>query len=215
MNQGALSGFMSGFYRFGDYFILLLYLNFLWVCFTLLGGIIFGWAPSTAAMFSVLRQRIMENDREVFRKFWETYRQEFLRTNGLGLVLLLVATMIYSNILFFQVESALVFVIVRYLMITLMILSGIMALYIFPLIVHYETSLYHHIKNALLMTVYQPIRTIFTVGACVIVSQLLFVFPILIPFFGVSLFGLVIMWTTYYTFRRIERKQMELQESEV
>ncbi|WP_416151630.1 YesL family protein [Salipaludibacillus sp. HK11] len=214
MKQSALASFYSGFHRFGDYFILLLYLNFLWICFTLLGGILFGWAPSTAAVLTVLRQKIMGNDNPTFPIFWKAYRQEFLRTNGLGLILLLTGYILFVNIQFFEVEVAWIFVSIRYLMIAIMILFGIMVLYIFPLIVHYETSLFRQIKNALFMTIYKPIRTIYTVGSCVIVSQLLFAFPIFIPFLGVSLFALVIMWTTYFTFRNIEEKQEEFEKAE-
>ncbi|MFA9557879.1 YesL family protein [Evansella sp. AB-rgal1] len=215
MNHGSLDGFMGGFYKFGEYFILLVYLNLLWICFTILGGVIFGWAPSTTAVFSVLREKIMGKDPSVIKTFWGTYRQEFFRTNGLGLIILFVAYMLYVNIQFFQVETAWLFVAVRYLMIAIMIISGIMLIYIFPLIVHYETSLYRHIKNSLLMAIFKPIRTLFTIIACVVVSQLFFTFPVFIILFGVSLFALVIMWTTYYTFKMTEQKQEELTSQEV
>ncbi|MDQ0257351.1 putative membrane protein YesL [Evansella vedderi] len=214
MNQGTMSGFMNGFYRYGEYFILLLYLNLLWLCFTLLGGIVFGWAPSTTAMFAVLRQWIKGEEGPVFTTFWKTYRQEFLRSNGLGIMIVVMAYVLYVNLQFFYVETTWLFVAVRFMMIAIMITSSVMLLYIFPLMVHYEASLFRLIKNAWIMVILKPFRTLFTVGACVIVTQILFVFPILIIFLGVSLTGLVIMWTTHFTFRSIEQKQKELQEQE-
>ncbi|MCK0473590.1 YesL family protein [Halalkalibacter sp. APA_J-10(15)] len=211
MNQGSMSGFITYFYRFGDYFMVLLYVNLLWICFTLLGGIIFGWAPSTTAMFAVLRKRIMEKNEPIFSEFWKVYRQEFLRTNGLGFIALVVAYILAVNIQYFAVETAWLFVAVRYMIIAIMIITAIMLLYVFPLLVHYETTLYNHIKNSLFLTIYQPIRTVVTVGLCLLVVQILAIFPVFIPFFGVSLFAFVVMWTTYYTFRHVERRQKEIQ----
>ncbi|GAF66697.1 YesL family protein [Alkalihalobacillus trypoxylicola] len=214
MNQGLISGFIIAFYKFGEYFVLLLYLNFLWICFTLLGGVVFGWAPSTVAVLGVLREKLMDRDPKVFSKFWQTYKQEFLKANGFGILLLIAAYMLFVNIRFFSVESAFIFVFVRYAMIAIMVLVGLMTLYVFPLMVQYETKLLRHIQNAMFMVVYKPIRTIFTVIACVVVSQILYIFPIFIPFFGISLFALVIMWTTYYTFLQVEKKQQAILELE-
>lgn len=214
MKQNAFAGFMASFFKFGDYFVLLLYVNLLWLVFTLLGGIIFGWAPSTAAMFAVMRGKLMEKPDSVFSIFWHTYRKEFWKTNGLNLIIILVAFILYTNIQYFEVESAALYAAVRYIMIGIIILGGMMILYMFPLIVHYEAKLFHHMKSALLLIVYKPIRTLFAAASCAVVSQFLFVFPVFVPFLGLSLFALVIMTITYYTFQHVEEKNERLQESQ-
>ncbi|WP_088105220.1 YesL family protein [Halalkalibacter urbisdiaboli] len=205
MNQG---GFMGGFYRFGEVFFLMAYLNALWVVFTLLGFVIFGWAPSTTAMFAVLRKWMMgESDRPVFSLFRETYRKEFFRANAIGLVFAFVGYMLYVNLLFFQVENQWIHVGVRYMTIAILIICSIMLTYIFPLMVHYEASIYQYLKNSLLVSFFQPLRTFYTLAAALTVYHILFTIPGLIPFLGISLLGFVIMWTTYRTFLRMDHKQ--------
>ncbi|WP_084028990.1 YesL family protein [Bacillus sp. J33] len=62
----------------------LVYLNLLWIAFSLLGIVLFGFFPATAAMFSVVRKWIMgETDVRVFKEFWQTYRKEFWKANRL------------------------------------------------------------------------------------------------------------------------------------
>ncbi|KRG11791.1 hypothetical protein ACA29_14620 [Lederbergia galactosidilytica] len=49
----------NNFYQFGETVLLLLYVNALWICFTLLGLIIFGLGPSTVAMYTIFRHWAM------------------------------------------------------------------------------------------------------------------------------------------------------------
>lgn len=54
------------------------WLNGLWLLFTLLGGVLFGWAPSTAAMCAVIRKWLMgHKDVPVFALFLDTYKKSF------------------------------------------------------------------------------------------------------------------------------------------
>lgn len=139
--------------------------------------------------------------------------QEFLRSNGLGIIAITAAFILAVNIQYFAVETAWLFIAVRYLMIALIIIVSIMLMYVFPLMAHYETTLHHHLKNSLFLMIYQPIRTIVTIGLCLLVVQILTLFPVFIPFFGVSLLAFVIMLTTYFTFRHVEKRQEEIRES--
>src|SRR5690554_99319 len=61
----------------------LAYLNLLWIVFTLLGGIILGFIPSTSALFSVIRQLLRKNDEEIpiTKIFWTYYRKDFWKIN--------------------------------------------------------------------------------------------------------------------------------------
>ncbi len=62
------------------------WLNGLWLLFTLLGGVLFGWAPSTAAMCAVIRKWLMgQKDVLIFPLFLDTYKKEFLKVNAIGL----------------------------------------------------------------------------------------------------------------------------------
>lgn len=76
----------------------LAYLQLLWLGYTLLGGVVLGAAPATAAVHAVLRRDLMvatgvpgaveavERD-TLWREFGTVYRQEFVSANVLGLAL--------------------------------------------------------------------------------------------------------------------------------
>lgn len=79
-----LNGFVGVLYRTSEWIMRLVYLNLLWIAFSLLGIVLFGFFPATAAMFSVVRKWIMgETDVRVFKEFWQTYRKEFWKSNRL------------------------------------------------------------------------------------------------------------------------------------
>jgi uncharacterized membrane protein YesL len=204
--------YFGGFYRFGEAVLFLFYINLLWVVFTFLGAVVFGWAPSTAAMFAVIRKWIHgESDRSAFKMFLEYYRKEFLKTNGLGLMLGFGALILYINISFFQVQNETLSDLIHYLNIGIAIVYGIVLIYIFPLFVHYESSFFQYFKNCILLAIFKPIRTLYTISACIAVFYFLYILPGMLPFLGVSLIGYVVMWTTHGTFQRMEDLQGKLQ----
>ncbi|MGP4042022.1 YesL family protein [Gracilibacillus sp. D59] len=209
------NGFISKFYFFGETVLLLLYVNFLWVCFTLAGAIIFGFGPSTVAMFTIFRRWSKgEEDIPAFKVFWQTYKKEFKRANGLGLLILLFTYMLYINFNFLQLDNEWMQQTIKNVLIFVSIVFGIMVIYIFPMYVHYDNKLYNYFKNAILITIYSPIRTIYLIAACLTLYYLYFTLPVFLFFFGGSLSSLVIMWITYRTFLRLEIKQERLQETE-
>ncbi|MDX8047436.1 DUF624 domain-containing protein [Gracilibacillus sp. S3-1-1] len=208
-------GFLSKFYYFGETIFLLLYVNFLWICFTFLGCIIFGIGPSTVAMFTVFRKWSMGNDGiKTFQVFWQTYKKEFVRANGLSLILLLIGYMLYINFQFLQLDSLWLQQVSKVLLIIALIVYGITVIYIFPMYVHYENKLFTYFKNAMLLAIYSPIRTLYLIAACLTLYYLYFHLPVFIFFLGASLTSLVIMYITYRTFRRLEIRQSQLQETE-
>lgn len=210
------NGFLSKFYYFGDTVFLLLYVNFLWVCFTLLGLIVFGIGPSTVSMFTIFRKWTMGDDGiPTFRVFWRTYKQEFIRANGLGLFLIFISYMLYINFNFLQLNNAWLQQLMDILLIIAAIVYAIMVIYIFPLYVHYENNLFNYFKNAIFIAIYSPIRTIYLIAACLTLYYLYFHLPVFIFFIGASLSGIVIMYITYRTFVRLEIRQGQLQQTEV
>src|SRR5690625_4815944 len=144
-------GFFGGFYRFGEVIFLLLYVNVLWVLFTLLGGIVLGFGPSTVAMFSVFRKWSMgESDIPVFTTFWKTYREEFLRANALGWVLAIIGLMLYVNLNYIELENTWFSAIIHYAILIAALIYSIMLIFIFPLYFHYESRFITYFKNSIL-----------------------------------------------------------------
>jgi len=207
-------GFFGGFYRFGEVIFLLLYVNVLWVLFTLLGGIVLGFGPSTVAMFSVFRKWSMgESDIPVFTTFWKTYREEFLRANALGWVLAIIGLMLYVNLNYIELENTWFSAIIRYSILIAALIYSIMLIFIFPLYVHYESTFITYFKNSIFVAIYNPIRTIYAIAAIFTLYYVFVMLPSFIFFIGPSLVSMVIMWIAYRSFMRIEYKQEQIQES--
>ncbi|MFC4402738.1 YesL family protein [Gracilibacillus xinjiangensis] len=60
------------------------YVNLLWIGFSLLGLVVFGFFPATAAMFALVRQWIMGNiDKPVFSSIWVTIKKNFSKAISL------------------------------------------------------------------------------------------------------------------------------------
>lgn len=207
-------GLFGAFYRFGEIVLLLLYVNILWILFTLLGLGIFGIGPSTIAMYTVFRRWAMgESDVPVFIIFWKAFKESFLKANILAIILVVVGYMLYVNRNYFQLDDAWFSIIVRYIILIVSFIYGIMLIYIFPLFVHYENTFTNYFKNSILIAVYHPIRTIYAIAALFTLYYLFTILPVFIFLMGPSLVSLVVMWITYRTFLRIEYKQAQIQEN--
>src|SRR5690625_1455444 len=91
------------------------YLNILWVGFTLLGGIVFGFFPSTVALFTIARKNTMgENDVPIFRTYVDVFKKELLRGNILGWFIILIGMVWYFDLHFFRQFEGLFFTVMNY-----------------------------------------------------------------------------------------------------
>ncbi|RSL35231.1 DUF624 domain-containing protein [Salibacterium salarium] len=161
------SGVVGGFYRAGETVLFLVYVNVLWILFSFLGLIIFGLGPSTLAMFTVFRRWAMgAPDVRVFTTFWQAFRADFVKANALAWLLFVFGLMIYTNLNYFTLPSEWLHLIFRYVIIGAALLYGAMLLYIFPVMAHYETNFFRYFKNAVLIAVFQPLRTVYLIAAC-------------------------------------------------
>jgi uncharacterized membrane protein YesL len=72
-------------------------LNVLWIVFTVLGGVVFGCGPSTAAAHILVRDKVRGNAAPLLRRFAKEYFKNFGRGNALGLPLLAVGAALALN----------------------------------------------------------------------------------------------------------------------
>ena len=180
------------------------WLNALWVLFTLGGGIVFGWAPSTAAMFTVVRRLLGRTDAPVFKTFYQTYKKEFFKTNGIGLILLAAGTILFVNYQFFRVREDLFSIIISYATLMAGLMYVVVFVYIFPLYVHVQLPFARYFSQAALIGLVRPLTTAGMAAAGGFVAYVLLTVPGLIPFYGVSLFALVSMFIAHRCFLRLE-----------
>jgi uncharacterized membrane protein YesL len=207
-----MTGLMSRFYRFSEWIMRFAYLNILWICFTLLGLIVFGFFPATVATFAVTRKWVMgEYDIPVFKTFWCTYKSEFLKSNLLGFTLVAIGCILYVDYRISVDSASIIGKILFIPLLVLIFLYSLLLLYVFPLFTHYDIKVFYVIKNAFLMTVLYPFSTILMVISNIVVYYALTLLPGLIPFFGVSSLSFLLTWCAHYAFAKNQQKEKRSQ----
>src|SRR5690625_1020509 len=95
----GVNGVIGGFYKISIWITKLALLNFLWLFYSLIGLILFGFFPATISMFTITRQWVIGNDEiPIFGTFWKTFKEEFSRSNLLGLTLLVISIILFIDI---------------------------------------------------------------------------------------------------------------------
>lgn len=201
-----MRGFSDKLYYASDFIMKIAYLNILWMVFTILGGVILGWAPSTIALFTVVRNWIKdEKDQSFFNTFWTTYKKEFLKANALGAIILIVGYILSVNLQFILQQSGIGFFALRIFTLIIMFICFCALLIIFPMYVQYELPFLQYFNKAVMIGFVKPVWTIILVIGFSVSSFILLTLPGLIPFFGISFSSYLIMSIAFQTFHSLEK----------
>lgn len=204
MIQGGFSG---GLFNVCVWFSRLAILNILWFVFTILGLGIFGIFPATVALLSTTRQFIRRNDPPIFKTFWYYYKKEFIKSNQLGLIIIVTTILFYMH---FMITNALEADHLKPFLYLSYILNGCLLLIVCHALasfVEYDQSIKQHIKNGVLIFLYSPYSNL------IIIFGLLTVYFINIFILGVGIFfsavlvALVILSSSHFSFKRAENSQ--------
>ncbi|WP_100406469.1 YesL family protein [Bacillus solitudinis] len=208
-----MGGLMGGFYRVSVWVARFAYINILWIVFTLMGLIVLGFMPATVAMFSIMRKWVTgHHDIPVFQTFWIHYKSEFLKSNIIGLFVILLGIILYINFMFAQVPGT-VMMVIRYVLLFVSVLYIVMVLYLFPTYCTFELKIPVLLKTALLLGLAYPQFTILMVVGVLLIQTLLMYVPGLIPFFAASFLSYTLMWIAQRVFNRVKKKEEMLQQS--
>lgn len=205
--------FSTGFYEFFEKLMNLAIWNTIWLLHTILGLGVLGWAPATAALFGVLRkEKLGETDVPKLKTFFRIYKAEFVRANIIGFFVaaggLSIMFTFYTLItmdMWIRVTAGTVLFIV-------FLLYLLVALYIFPVINHYQTSLKEHVRYALMIGLaYLPHS--FLMGTTVVLIGFIYqAFPGIILFYFASFPATVVLSIALKVFDTIEEKDQEVYE---
>ncbi|OYD08457.1 YesL family protein [Paludifilum halophilum] len=202
-----LGGLMGVLYRISEWIMRLAYVNLLWILFTLVGLVLFGAVPATAAMFQVIRKWVMGNgDIPIFATFWKTYRSEFITVNLLWLILVGIGFVLYVDFLYFGSMGGFAFQWLQFAIVSVFLMYLITLMYIFPVFVHYELKTLQFIKYAFILGITNPLQTLMMAIGGVAVCLMIRYFPGLLPFFSGSVLAFLWMWLAYQAFCKIERR---------
>ncbi len=196
---------MNGFYKFSDCLLKLSVTNILWILFSLMGIVIFGFFPATIAMFTVVRKIMLKEDVAVLRTFWKVYKTEFWKSNLLGLILVIIGYIFYIDLNYLKHSTN----VIQFLYAPLLIMNfiyGLSLLYIFPVYAEYKLRIPMLIKNAFLLMVLYPIFTISMILFCIIFYHIMIIVPSLIIFFSGSVTSYILMKFANLAFQKNSQK---------
>lgn len=188
----------------------LFYLNILWLSFTLVGIVIFGFFPATTAAFSIMRQWLLDREDKKDFSLWKTfldyYKKDFINANMVGIILILTSVVVFLDLRFLDTIETdnLVGEAFQFFFLTISIILFVAALYVFPVFVHFELNLFQVIKNSLFFAITSPLpSTLMAIGSLLVVFITLN-FPGLFLVFSLSLMIIVLMGPALKAFKKLE-----------
>jgi len=164
--------------------------------------------PATSAMFSVARKWVLGDvDVPLFKTFFRSYKQNYVQAmiGGIFYALLFAILIIDFQVYLKQISG---FQILAYLFIALMLLLLISLLHFFSLLSHFHMKTVQLFKNAIILTIGRPFRSLTMAIGAVAVIAISLRFTFLLPFF----FGSIIAVYTFYNFNIVIQKMMMLKE---
>ncbi|MEK3973411.1 MULTISPECIES: YesL family protein [unclassified Psychrobacillus] len=190
------------------------YLNVLWILFTLLGGVIFGFFPSTISMFAVVREWLKgETDLPLFSTFWKHYRNEFVKSNLLGIFVTIIGVVIVLDIFYIQSTNSKLLSWTYLPLFAFMLLFIMFLFYLFPSFVHFNLKLGQVIKNSFFIMLINPITTLFIFLCLLPFFYLISILPAIGFIFGGSVYALISMRFGLLAFQKVSEKQEALKSS--
>ncbi|MEW9052121.1 MAG: DUF624 domain-containing protein [Neobacillus sp.] len=148
-------------------------LNLLWVLsmFPLIT-----FFPATAALFGVVRKRILHKETDgIFKSFFQLFKENFKQSFGISVLWTVVGLFLYFDYQLIDPSSSAVQLIVYIVLILAILLFSSVSMYLFPIIVHFELGWKYVIRNAFLFSLMNPVLTILLLlilGACIAIIQL-------------------------------------------
>jgi uncharacterized membrane protein YesL len=238
-----MKGLMGGFYRISEWIMRLAVTSFLWMICSLLfiptfyflifahGALSweqfspmlyaytiispFTFFPATAAMFTVTRKWVSgEADVPLLRTFFRGYKENYKQSMLGGILYVIICIILYVNYQFYLKQSG-TLKLLSVLFITFSVVVMASLFNFFSILVHLHMKTLQIVKNALLITIGNPISSV-AILVCngIILYVSLFKFTFLIPFFMGALMSAFSFWMFYRSFSRLQQKQQELAEKE-
>ena len=184
-----------------------MYLHLLWVVFTILGLGVFGIFPATAALFLVIYKWI-EKDFEIpiFKTFFSEYKKQFIRSNGLGLILVGIGVFLYIDIKISQqfIQSYPI----HLLILLVSILYLIISLYFFTIFARYELSFFSYFKQTIFIAFARPIESFAMILSLIVLSYVFSLLPVLMVLAGSSILACPLVWFACRACVHIEQKKV-------
>lgn len=181
----------SKFYKILDNITSVVILQFLWMvaCLPIITII-----PATVALFSCIRGRLFNKSDQLIQKFFKELKIEFVRSNVVGIPLLIVLVSLSQYFYAFPAFSKDTWVIIT---VAVYMISGIYVLFLMHLLtfhVHMNYSTEDLMKNSFLAVFYQPLKSLAILIGILLIFYLSLLIPILFFLCSVSLIGFLCVY---------------------
>ena len=154
--------------------------------------------PATAAMFAVVRDWVRGKETGVLRAFVLRFRQNFVQGLVVGGLWALFGGTLFLDFLVANQLSGGAQVVMRSLLVLASILYALASVFLFPVMVHYETRWTAIPKNALLLAV----GRLPTALVCLLISAVMATLTLILPVLGLISGSL----TAYAVYRLCDRE---------
>jgi len=203
---------MGKLYTICEWTVKLVYVNLLWLLFTLAGFIILGWMPATASLFTIVRKWLFQKETNI--PIWSTfvngYKNDFIKINISGFIFLIVGGLLYLDYHFVLQTEGVIRMVMTSLLLLLTFFYLITVIFFFPVFVHFNLKLLDYFKFTLLLATMNIHILLLILIMIVVDIFLLLYFPGLIPFFSMVSIACIIMAGGSYIFERMKKKQNAL-----
>lgn len=157
-NQGKI---MTTLIHLSEVVTRVFFLNLLWFMGVLLGLGVFGLFPASIAVNAIIRKTPeFPFTMDVFHEFWRVYRQEFIKSNVLGMIFFIIFLFFGFNIMVLRNSNEFISKVILVGTYVLFLIYGIGIVTFFPVYVRYNFTLLAYIKNAITIAMVQPLLTL-------------------------------------------------------
>ncbi|KAF1302119.1 DUF624 domain-containing protein [Enterococcus saccharolyticus] len=199
-----MKGIIKGSYVLGQRIIDGLILQFLFIVYTLRGGIVLGFFPALASVFQVIYLALTHKGGKFKSTFQESYKENFRISNQLGFTALTVCLFLWVDL---RISGNYIQVpILHYLLILLFILALGTSLFLFPVVCRYSLTYVEYLRQAAILFFTNLIEAIAILVGVFLVVWLYVIFPILLIIAGVPLLLFPIIWFALQAMIKTERK---------
>jgi uncharacterized membrane protein YesL len=191
-------------YRFMQRLTQCVFLNFLWVVFSLP---VITVGASTAAVFAVTRRMLDEEEGHIWPEFWKGFKDNLKMGIPMGLLTILAAWAVYLDFQLFSAakEHSVVFLCIG---IFAAYIFSFSLLYVYPLMARYENTFLNTIKNSFRISMKFFLRSVLLIIAVAFeVAVLIFNMHTLI--IGILVGPVLVIYTISFAARGIFNKLEE------
>lgn len=157
-------------------------LNLLWVITSLP---LITFFPATAALFSVVRKRVLQKETEgILKSFLRMFKENFKQSFMISTIWSVLALFLYFDYRFINPNISVGQLILYIILVIGILLFCSISIYLFPIMVHFELNWKHVIRNAFFFSLMNPVLTILLLIILGVCTTLFYFYPVTILFIG-------------------------------